>query len=301
MNRFIRSERRASVHLVLFATEGPPFDRGIPLLNGAQVLKSKAEPHFTTVTLFTPRILSRRNADWVKTLEDIGPAIRSDSMYSPDMPWNEDWARIGNLLWKPRLLSELSRDHLEGDIVMYHDVNLEKYPEYLRNVDRWSSFVTKALRGRHVLLFRDRKTPLSFDVKPELTEALLPNCRPDELSNVWAGALAFRCSQEARSFLDEWKRLCEIKDYLSPTTRARRDNHFYWHTGEQAILATYFHLSRRVHRDRVAKVVYLRESREIPPRNPISFLAFLLGKFRYRFVKSLSRASRRLLGKLSHK
>lgn len=261
---------RPAVHLVLFHTEGEPHDHGKDLRAGAQQLADAAVGHFSSVRVFTPRQLLSRGERWQDILRDVSPLITSHPLFSEDLRWNPQWARIGLLRWKPELISSVldGSDVTPGDIVFYHDADVERYPDYLYGIPRWASWLSRKMRQLDLLTFDDNQAPLLSDSKPELVERLVGMDAAHHLSHVWAGAVAVKKTDAGRSAIAQWAALCADANNLLPVTRAKRDSQLAQHSADQAVLSCLWHspdlLGSEIRRERV----FLHRSRRIPPPGP---------------------------------
>ena len=254
------------VHLVLFHTEGFPWDHGKDPSEGAAQLANRAVGSFSSVTVTTPRRLLAEQANWEESLRDYTPNVIAHPLFSEKLEWNRGWARLGLQQWKPRLIAQLVEDSEipEGDIVLYHDSDAVKYPEYLGNVSLWAPWIAKQMKSADVLAFNDNNVPLTSDTKIELIERVLGDTFDNRLRHVWSGAIAVRKSDAGREFARKWLDLSTIEN-LMPVTRDAERIHFHQHSVDQATLSCLWH-SADLRNSRIRrKVVYLHKSRRIPP------------------------------------
>jgi len=264
--------RRTRVHLVLFQTEGPPHDLGLPLTQEADLLRDVARDAFDSVVVATPRSLLGQDASWAPLLADHRSWVERQPGYSPELRWNRSWAANGLQAWKSRLILERLHhpDVDDGDIVLYHDVNVTRYPEYLEGVRRWSGFQRRRLRQASVLLHIDGSSDLRQDVKHELLSDRLGELAPGFVPSAWSGCLAVRRDAEGLRFIEDWMELNAQPDLLSPVTSPPFDPRFFWHTADQATLGVLWHARIAAGDDRAIRVANLR-GRRIPPRSRASW------------------------------
>lgn len=294
------ARRGERVHLVLFHSEGPPHDAGTPLRREAELLRTRVHGTFDSVRISTPRALRRRDASWEPLLADYRDWVESRPDYFPGLPWNPSWAANGFLAWKPRLILERLRDDdvSDGDIVVYHDSNVTKYPQYLEGARRWSSYQRRRMHGRSVLLFIDGVSDLRQDVKHELLSEFLDDLPQRFVPSVWAGCLAVRRDDEGIRFVSEWADLSSDLRRVSPVTAPPFDPRFIWNTGEQATLDVLWHSRIAAGDDRAIRTTNLRGRRAIPPASPVSWsaLRFEIVARSPRVAGILRRAKRALEG-----
>jgi len=254
------------VHLVLFHTEGFPWDHGKDLSEGASQLANSAVGSFRSVRVFTPRRLLAAEANWEESLRDYTPDVIAHPLFSERLEWNRGWAKLGLQQWKPRLVAQLVEhsDIPEGDIVFYHDSDAVKYPEYLAKVSLWAPWIAKQMKSVDVLAFNDNNVPLTSDTKTELIERVLADTFDNRLRHLWSGAIAVRKSDAGREFAGKWFELSTIEN-LMPVTRDAEKVHFHQHSVDQATLSCLWHTSSLRNSGIRRKVVYLHKTRSIPP------------------------------------
>ncbi|MEY2989439.1 MAG: hypothetical protein RLZZ163_355, partial [Actinomycetota bacterium] len=229
---------------------------------------------FDSVTIHTPRTLIGSDPTWREQFEDHRQWVRSHPDFRPNLRWNEQWAALGFLRWKPRLLLEALHVEDRGvrDIVLYHDADAEKYPDYLRGTHRRAKYVAQRLGERDVLLFTDDLTDVRGDTKPELLSAFGIRLPDRHVPHVNATFLAVRASDEGRAFVRTWMEMTAILDHVSPITTANTEDRFTWHTHEQATLGVLYLLTRRgdVLPNCRIRLQSLRGTRRIPPPAPMN-------------------------------
>lgn len=250
-----------SLHLLLFYTQGEPFDRGADLQQEASLLTQLVEGKYTTVIAKTPHDLIQSDSTWGKTLQDQTEIVTGNPDFTPDLKWNQNWARMGFQLWKPRLILETLLDASidVGDIVLYHDANVSKYPEYKRGVLNAPKWLEKTMRRHDIIFFRDNRSRLVSDVKKEVLDEFLPGIDAEGLKHVWAGAIALKKSQVSINFVREWLQLCEQPRLLGPITHFQHVPGFVRHSHEQALLSVLFHSKWKAQ----GQLIDLGNSREI--------------------------------------
>ncbi len=252
-------------------TEGSPHDSGQKLAQDAARVRTIARGLYNTVSLQCPRSLIAEDPSWETTLEDASPRIESSPLFSPKQKWNKGWAQMGLQLWKPRLIAESLRreDIREGEVVLYHDINLRKYPIYERGIVRGAKLVPRMVGRNHGLFFRDNRASVRSDVKTELLKEFVVDEDWTELKHLWAGAIAVRKTPEATEMLEEWLRLCSRFDNLCPLTSDPEAEGFSQHSLEQAVLSMLWHSKLKLGQGFV--VANLRDTRDISNgyRSPI--------------------------------
>jgi len=255
------------VHLVTFYTEGPPVDAGANLRQVSETFVAQNQRHFASVTAFSPRKLIASDPSWADTLRDRTDEVLSHPGFNDSIRFNPSWLKIGFHAWKPRLLADLAKPGLydSGDIVLFHDANWAKYPDYLRKLRSQPRWLEKKMKTKDLVLFNDNSAPIESDTKIEVLERFFPFGGYLGLPHVWAGALAFRVDSEATDFLSAWWAASEDTSLLTPITRAPEAPGFLWNSGEQALLSALWHSHTQQNPSFPGELVYLHRSRVIPP------------------------------------
>ena len=257
---------RQRVHLLLFCTEGEPFDHGKNTLLSAKTLIDAAQSHFDSIRVHTPRSLLAADPSWEDYVSDVTEKIESDERYSSELPWNREWARVGFFRWKPKLILHelLSDDTRPGDIIFYHDPDVSKYPEYFKGVRSWSNWLRSRMANLDVLAFDDNGARISSDVKPELIEQFLAGEKLSSLRHIWAGAIAVRKNEEGISFARAWKQGSQF-EAVGPFTATPPPPGFVWNSCDQAVLTALWHSQGHLAESIRREVQPLYRSRAIPP------------------------------------
>jgi hypothetical protein len=230
MSRFI---------LATFGSLGPPADAGSDLTAESARFAEAAAPyvdlhiHHTSVTLRTIEPVWGEAA-----VRDYLPWLRQQP--SPTCRMNLNWPKIGFLMWKPLMLRHvLSADSRveEGDVVLYHDVNCRRYPQYLDGMDSWRSLTADLLSSLKSDVLVTRGCALYQDVKDYLIRKYLGDQVDLEQAGVWAGLLAFRKSPLSLRLVDEWWEISKDLENLAPVPDPTPHPGMIWNSGEQSTLA----------------------------------------------------------------
>jgi len=274
-------ERKKKIHLVTFFTEGPGFDNGLDLRAEATKFLKEAKPYFDSVIAACPRVLISENDSWASIFEDRRPWVEKELIKkSINLTWNENWAALNFLIWKPKLLEYIliSKDFINPeDIIFYHDINTTRYPEYLYRIEEWSDYIKNEINQYSVLLFNDNNMKIYQDTKQELLLRYLGEENEwKHIHHIWAGALAIRNDHFGRQFLGEWVGMCSQIENVSPVTDFSKKNGFIWHSQEQACLSVLYYLRKKTNK---IKCIFLWGSRRMPVA-PLSILKWPLNCFK---------------------
>lgn len=255
------------VHLLTFATEGPPADSGRPIIESAERFRRAASRWFDSAEIYTPRILKGIDSDWTEFVQDVSKQIRSDKRFRETLPWNENWAQIGLFRWKPRLILHklLSNKTNDDDIVLYHDPDVSKYPVYMRGIRHWKRWLQKRMSNLDVLAFNDHDGARLFeDIKPELIDFYLPQKEVEHLEHLWAGAIAVRKNGDGIKFVRTWAEHSTF-EAVSPFTKLPPPEGFAWNSCDQAVLTVLWHSSSFLETSIRREIQPLFRTRIIPP------------------------------------
>lgn len=281
------------IHLRSIYTEGKPYDSGRDLRELALSFEKSFSPFFESV-----KCLSARH------LEQVVPGLRVRNYEAelqareyryPGIRYNPVWARVGFLGWKPAaILHSLESDDVpEDQLLVYRDVDIARYPEYLANRSQFVNWISRVSRNKDLIIFSDYSRAYSRDIRPDL---LSEAPRPRRMESVfplpvWAGLVIVRNNEMGREIIRSWSHSCTFEN-LVPFFDGPIPAEFIWHSGEQSMLSLLdLQLQSRpsTERSRVKKV-YLFESRTVPPQltHPRLFLSItkrILGALIHRFAR----------------
>jgi len=276
-------------HLILFHTEGEPYDKLDDLTSESLYIQSRAQHTFTSVKRYSPRVLSANDSTWNETIQDRRDWMKNHPDFNEGLLWNEKWAALNFLLWKPRLiLDELLSEQISfGDILFYHDANLLRYPDYKKGIEKWPIYIKRELRKFDILLFDDNHTDIREDTKHEVIDRYL-GVIEQKLHHIWAGAIAVRKTYYSISFIQEWLNMCLDINNISQITKDSNYSDFFWHSVDQAVLSTLYHKWRNENKTDNINCIFLNNTRIIPP--PSSFL-FGLKQYINRKMKRINNDS----------
>ena len=218
--------------MFFFFSEGSPNDKGLSLTHNKDLLITKAQKHFDKITYYTPSIL--RNMGYDSYIKEREPGLVSR---------NRGMSNIGNSAWRPLiLLLELEKMN-DGDILLYRDCNISKYPilgeydnikdimEHCLNITKFDFFIPReTISGNDFVLKYYCKTNIIRELgenHPFIYE--FPLC--------FSGLLTIcRKSHISIELLQEWKTACEKEEWIDGKQYGELYNEFRWSTPEQSIL-----------------------------------------------------------------
>jgi len=268
------------VILVSFFTEGYPHDYGLDLKKEKIKFETIGNLYFDKVLIYSPRDLLRKNKLWEKLLYNQG-YLNKHIKFAKENPnsININWAKLNGLLWKPALLKMVLEDKTirENDIVVYSDINVSRYQNYLKNLEILPKLVKRKLKKKSIMLCQDSFRRLASDHKEELLYKYL-GIQGNFHRGFWAGCIGFKKDNIARTFSKIWYELSLIEENRSQITRHINKKYFRWHSQEQATLSvlSFLWLSNK-NRRFILKVNAFR--RLIRPNWPIRNYIIYCGSF----------------------
>ena len=268
------------VILVSFFTEGYPHDYGLDLKKEKIKFEKIGNLYFDKVLIYSPRDLLRKNKLWEKLLYNQD-YLNKHIKFSKENPnsININWAKLNGLLWKPALLKMVLEDKTikENDIVVYSDINVSRYQNYLKNLEILPKLVKRKLKKKSIMLCQDSFRRIASDHKEELLYKYL-GIQGNFHRGFWAGCIGFKKDNIARTFSKIWYELSLIEENRSQITRYINKKYFRWHSQEQATLSvlSFLWLSNK-NRRFILKVNAFR--RLIRPNWPIRNYIIFCGSF----------------------
>jgi hypothetical protein len=221
----------SQVRFVSFHSEGAPHDAGLPLSSQKDEAMKALQGH-CTATFYTPRRLRELGYEYaVKEYAERGCVTE-----------NPGCERLGFFAWKPLILWLELQAAKEGDIVVFHDLNLSKYPVYESNMETLPFFAKQCLamcgfdffvprEGVHKRLYHHAKRIVVEEVGglgPFYTN--FPQC----IVNM----IFVRKSKVSMELVEAWMEACKVERWITGWVDPALQSHpgFMWHCPEQAIL-----------------------------------------------------------------
>lgn len=230
------------VVLISFYTEGKPYDNGVNLTVAKDIFLNENLKLFDNVILYTPRELIKKNKKWESILFNKKFYNLHKRTKQRKNSINYQWIKLNSLLWKPAIIIEtLKNSDIPNDsIIIYHDINLLKYPFYIDNFKILKEKFIELLKNKSIALCRDSFFKLSIDCKQELIRNYLGS-NGDTLFHIWAGCIGLRKNESSYKFFRYWFDMTSIDANRSQLTKFSSYPDFAWHSQEQATLSVAFY------------------------------------------------------------
>ena len=276
---------------ITYHTEGAPFDKGMDLTSAASALLNAARESCDEARAYTPREIASWGTEWAKAVADYREWVDSHPDSKHLKRRNPTWEKTGLFMWKPLLLHRiLIHDLEEGDVLIFHDSNTEKYPQYLEGAAHWNLLAHELLNKVNADVFIPFGMHMRFDVKAQLLRKYLGD-DAGSIRGLWVGIIVIRKSKKSEKFLSEWVELCSDVENLAPVPNHQPHPEFYWHSPEQAVAGVLAEMWRQKGllpkgwpRVRLQNRRFVREAvKPLPVRLPFARLVF----FVYRLFQKL--------------
>jgi hypothetical protein len=207
-------------------------------LKPAEVIHMKGvKPHVDSYTAFSrDDVIAMGGEHYVHCFDDVV------------MRHNPGLQKCGMGAWKPYLLLHMleREDVADGDIIMYKDVNVIKYPNYLLGVDQFKALAEEVLNevGCDVFMpVENTSYKIPHHCKMQVVRELgvtkygAPEADICEYPLLIACMLLVRKSESVVKMLKEWLDAVAHHEWLLPTPNENPHPSFRWHTPEQGVFS----------------------------------------------------------------
>ena len=222
-------EFKNNYRFVSFYSEGAPHDGGHDLSSydtlSRGLLRNKCQ-----IELYTPRKLRGLGFDYaVKEYAERGCVT-----------CNPNAEKLGFYAWKPLImLLELEKMN-DGDILLFHDMNIDKYPTYRENFADIYSYSKRCLDdcGFDFFVSRENYTKRMFHHCKAMTIREMGGDHPYfyNFPQMIVNIIFIRKSEASIALLKEWTEACKNERWLSGTPNENSHQGFIHHCPEQGIL-----------------------------------------------------------------
>jgi hypothetical protein len=206
------------IYFVSFYTKG---DGCFDLSSIVDKIKMELTPHFKKMFFYNKEDLKK-----LPNSEDICNYYQEplDLTYFPNAH------KIGYLDWKPFIIKHTLKQIPENSILLYHDVNFEKYQNY------WQSDWEKIYEFCDSMMVENESDfwmkfelfdyYLKKSAKTYTIDTLFEDLEQREIVKnslqLNAGQIIMRNTEKTRTFIDEWLELCRDKTLIGPIPNPNR-------------------------------------------------------------------------------
>jgi len=229
----------SGLYLLSFCSKGSPWDLGRDLSANSEMIRLILSPYFNEIYIYSP--------------EDIKTMGGTDfcNQRPGEFPLNPGINDLGCGDFKPFLIDHTLKMIPEGSILIYHDCNFSKYPQYwqtdwknlyetcssLLEINKSDIFMpfetpirpTKGIQPK-VRMHGKRHTTLSI-IKDPIEAEIVSECY-----EIASGRMVIRNSNFSRDFFSEYLRLCSIPELIEKYPNPNPYPQFTHHCPEQHIL-----------------------------------------------------------------
>ena len=217
--------------LICFYSEGPPNDNGLSLAHNKELVENLAKDQFDEIVWYTPAKLRKMGYDYYVNEREPG-LVKNPGMYN-----------IGNGAWRPLIMLLEFEKIEEGDILVYRDCNVKKYPyqHTLKQYQQMREIIDYCLKTCKFDFFIPRESPhllLQSYVKTNIIRELGENHPFTYKFPIhFTGLLTIaRKSPISIELLTEWKQACEKEEWMDGKTYGPLYSKFRHSVSEQGIL-----------------------------------------------------------------
>lgn len=248
--------KKPKLILVTIYSQGSPHDHGRDLSRVEQEFRENTEPHVDLYVSYSPGRLLREEPSASPSAADYTSYLESHPDRGQLGHYNPSWARIGFLMYKPHVIRRVLASPLmePGDVLLYHDVDHESYPVYIRHCEQWKKLSFDILDSLDSDFYIPLGCTLEHDVKSCLVRKHLGESF-FKTRGVWAGIMIFRKSPLSERFVEEWVSLSSDLDNISPLPNPDPRPKFVWHSVDQSVAGV---LARRWVKDGLLPSAWFR-------------------------------------------
>lgn len=199
----------------------------------------------------------------------------------------DSWNHIGCWKWKPLIINHILKKIPEGSFLLYHDINMKKYPEYIENISICPTYFTSLMDKKSVLLMSQGYKPLLADSKRYILKKYnMDSILLRYLPGFWSGCIAFVKNNKSLDFCAEWVKYVTDDNFfpLPDVAHKNKFKRFVHHSSCQASLALTYYKNPKL-RENIS-VAYSKFGRNIRSYNT-GYLGLLNSDCITKYAKSI--------------
>ncbi|PSW60146.1 hypothetical protein C0W54_17025 [Photobacterium kishitanii] len=218
-------------NLVFFYSEGAPNDNALDLSENKKLVIDAAKDHVDNIIYYTPKKL--RDSGWHDFLKEY----KSTGLVTA----NPGMSKIGFSAWKPLIiLLELEKMD-DGDILIYRDSNIKKYPQ-LAEYSGVKKLADECLNlcgfdfftCHHDFPIKNRNITKTNVIRELGEDHVFSYEYPTIMGGLF---IVVRKSEASMCLVKEWLSGCENDEWINGEQYGELDPSFVHSTSEQAILS----------------------------------------------------------------
>jgi hypothetical protein len=219
------------IYFLSFYTNGQ--DNTYDLTNVSIELRNRLSIYFDDIFLFDKNELKK-----------LPNSEEFCNVFDEELDMNPNANKIGYFDFKPFLIKNILSKIPEGSLLLYHDGNFERNPQYWQT--DWQNILAiseRLLNENNSDIFCQFERDGLF-VKEMVKTYTIDKIFTDKVQNdvvrnshlINAARLILRNSEFSRKFIDEYLDLCGDKKLLAKSPNDNPDKNFKWSCGDQDVL-----------------------------------------------------------------
>jgi len=209
-------ERKEKIYFISFCSQGPPYDSGVDLSDNAHNLRSLLGKFFDEIIIYSPT-----------SLKECEGSDGFCGFHEDVFPLNPGLNANGCGDFKSFIIDKTLNEIEENDILIYHDCNFHKYPQYWQtdweNLREIIDFLLSENRADFFIPFEhfgfQKDCIVSQHGKRYTTDAIIGNAVESDIVSrcyeIASNRMIVRNTLRSREFFKDYKSLCERKDLLT--------------------------------------------------------------------------------------
>jgi hypothetical protein len=221
------------IHLITFNTQGNPYDNGMNLTDTSNIFESIFKDKVDFFTSFN----SEKMINIYPNFKEEFLKVYSEYNYGE----HKRGCNMGFWSWKPFVIHNYLKQMNDGDILVYHDCNIVRYPFFQLDSNNFKDNV-KSLFNSSLDVIIPFENPYNDDlrcknyVKNELFKKVgKENDYYKNFPLLHANRIFIRKSKLSENFILNWLKLCKT-DLILPEI----NENIKWHTHDQAIVTVLY-------------------------------------------------------------
>lgn len=209
--------------LITFYTDGSPcYD----LTNEKERIQRISRRIFDDFIAFTPQKVKEMGGE------------QYIQQHNHELQFNKHHNLLGYCAWKPFIILKTLENLQDGDIVVYTDVNVSKYPHYLGFLSTIDKHIEKWFRDYDCdfIIFGESLYKKMYMFSRKITMMEICGKINYDFPSVCANLILFRKSEQSIKIATDWLQLCTNMEYMVETNEDHSDPGFEHLCPEQSVL-----------------------------------------------------------------
>lgn len=226
------------MYFLTFYSEGPQIDGGYDLREINQEVLSKISCYFEKCFSFNKR-----------TLKELPNSEKFCNSFYECLEQNPNANKFGYFDFKYFLIDYVLKQIPENSILLYHDCNFIRQPQYWQsdwqNIENICKKMLDLNQSDFFCAFEGGdETFVKRFVKEYTLDYFFNNEEKQKIKNcrlINAAKIVIRNNNNGRKFIEDIMNLCLNKDLISKSPNTNQDPSFQWSCGDQDVLNCYIY------------------------------------------------------------